>query len=111
MCQGAFHSPFMAAAASEFEEVLKSVPFQSAQVPVLSNTEPIPAVDATVLKERLSRQMTGTVRWRETSQRLQDEGIERVLEIGPGTVLTGLIRRTCPDLTLENVSSLTDLPE
>ncbi len=107
---GAFHSPFMAAAASEFEEVLKSVPFKSAQVPVLSNTEPIPAVDGTVLKERLSRQMTGTVRWRETSQRLLDEGIEQVLEIGPGTVLTGLIRRTCPDLILENVSSLTDLP-
>lgn len=107
---GAFHSPFMAAAASEFEEVLKSVPFKSAQVPVLSNTEPIPAVDGTVLKERLSRQMTGAVRWRETSQRLLDEGIEQVLEIGPGTVLTGLIRRTCPDLILENVSSLTDLP-
>jgi [acyl-carrier-protein] S-malonyltransferase len=79
-------------------------------VPVLSNTEPIPTVDATVLKERLSRQMTGPVRWRETAQRLPDEGIERVVS-GPGTVLTGLIRRTCPDLILENVCSTEDLPD
>jgi len=107
---GAFHSPFMAAASKSFEEVLESVQFQPAQVPVLSNTEPIPTVDAAVLKERLSRQMTGTVRWRETAQRLPDEGIERVVEIGPGTVLTGLIRRTCPDLILENVCSTEDLP-
>jgi [acyl-carrier-protein] S-malonyltransferase len=67
-------------------------------------------VDAKVLKDRLSRQMTGSVRWRELSQRLPAEGIERVVEIGPGTVLTGLIKRTCPDLILENVSSVKDLP-
>ena len=108
---GAFHSPFMAAAASEFQEVLDSVQFNTAQVPVLSNVEPTPAVDAAVLKERLSRQMTGSVRWREISERLQNEGIERVVEIGPGTVLTGLIGRTCPDLLLENISSAEDLPE
>lgn len=107
---GAFHSPFMAAAAAEYQEVLESLPFNSAQVPVLSNVEPTPAVDAAVLKERLSRQMTGSVRWREISERLLSEGIERVIEIGPGTVLTGLTGRTCPDLILENVSSTEDLP-
>jgi len=66
-------------------------------VPVLSNVEPIPTVDAAVLKERLTRQITGCV-WRETSERLAFEGIERVVEIGPGKVLTGLIGRTYPDL-------------
>lgn len=108
---GAFHSPLMATAAAQFEEVLNSVPFNSAQVPVLSNVEPTPAVDAAVLKERLSCQITGSVRWRETCLRLTDEGIERVVEIGPGTVLTGLIKRTCPGLILENVSSASDLPK
>lgn len=108
---GAFHSPLMAAAAAEFQEVLESVPFNPAQVPVLSNTEPVPTVDAAVLKERLSRQMTGSVRWRETCERLPSEGIERVVEIGPGAVLTGLIGRTCPDLILENVSSVEELPD
>ncbi len=107
---GAFHSPLMAAAAAQFQEVLESVTFKSAEIPVLSNVEPVPSVDAKVLKDRLSRQMTGSVRWRELSQRLPAEGIERVVEIGPGTVLTGLIKRTCPDLILENVSSVKDLP-
>lgn len=107
---GAFHSPFMTAATTEFQQVLESVSFKPAQIPVLSNVEPIPSMDTKVLKERLSRQITGSVRWRETSLRLPEEGIERVVEIGPGTVLTGLIKRTCPDLTLENVSSLEDLP-
>lgn len=102
---GAFHSPFMATAQAEFQEVLESVPFNSATVPVLSNVEPIPTVDAGVLKERLSRQITSSVRWREISQRLPSEGIKRMVEIGPGTVLTGLIKRICPDLILTNVSS------
>jgi len=107
---GAFHSPLMAAAATEFHEVLESVTFKPAEIPVLSNVEPTPTMDAEVLKERLSRQMTGSVRWRETSQRLPAEGIERVVEIGPGTVLTGLMKRTCPGLLLENISSVEDLP-
>lgn len=106
---GAFHSPYMAAAASEFKEVLESVPFKSADVPVLSNVEPIPSVDGTVIKERLSRQMTQGVRWREISLRLVQEGIERVVEVGPGAVLAGLIGRTCSDLEVENVSGAEDL--
>ena len=106
---GAFHSPFMAAAAAEFEQVLESVPFQDARVPVLANVEPSPAIAATTLKERLNRQMTGAVRWREISLRLPEEGTTRVVEVGPGRVLTGIIKRTCPDLVLENVSGLAHL--
>jgi len=107
---GAFHSPLMAEAAAEFQEVLESVPFSNAQFPVLSNVEPVPAVEAAVLKNRLQRQMTGSVRWRELSMQLPLEGIERVVEIGPGKVLTGLIKRMCPDLVLENIGTLAELP-
>ena len=107
---GAFHSPLMAQAAAQFQQVLESVPFNSAQVPVLSNVEPIPAVEAAVLKDRLIRQMTGSVRWREISLQLPLEGISRVVEIGPGKVLTGLIKRTCPDVILQNVGNVTELP-
>lgn len=107
---GAFHSPLMAEAAAEFQEVLESVPFRNAQFPVLSNVEPVPSVEAAVLKNRLQRQMTGSVRWRELSMQLPLEGIERVVEIGPGKVLTGLIKRMCPDLVLENIGTLAELP-
>jgi len=106
---GAFHSPLMAGAAAEFQEVLDHVTFQPASVPVLSNVEPTPAIAADILKDRLSRQMTGPVRWRELSLNLSAAGIERVVEIGPGKVLTGIIKRTCPELRLENVGSLADL--
>lgn len=107
---GAFHSPLMAEAAAEFQDVLQSVPFANAQVPVLSNVEPVPTVEAEQLKHRLQRQMTGSVRWREISLQLPVAGIERVVEIGPGKVLTGLIKRMCPDLVLENIGSLAELP-
>src|SRR6476469_830776 len=107
---GAFHSPLMTDAAAEFQQVLETVDFADAQIPVLSNVEPTPAIAATELKQRLVQQMTGSVRWREISLRLPDEGVQRVVEIGPGKVLTGLIKRTAPDLALENVSNVADLP-
>ncbi|GAX39997.1 malonyl CoA-acyl carrier protein transacylase [Tolypothrix sp. NIES-4075] len=108
---GAFHSPLMAAASTEFQEVLEAVEFQPAIVPVLSNVEPLPSVDAEVLKQRLIKQMTGSVRWREISLQLPNIGIERVVEIGPGNVLTGLIKRTCSDLIIENVRNAAELGE
>ena len=107
---GAFHSPLMAEAAGEFQDVLESIQFADAQVPVLSNVEPVPTVEAATLKGRLQQQMTGSVRWREISMQLPEEGIERVVEIGPGKVLTGLIKRMCPNLVLENIGSLAEVP-
>jgi [acyl-carrier-protein] S-malonyltransferase len=107
---GAFHSHFMADAAAEFQEILDALEFQSANVPVLSNVEPVPVVDAAVIKERLSKQMTGSVRWREICLQLPEIGIEKVVEIGPGNVLTGLIKRTSPDLILQNIRNKAELP-
>ena len=108
---GAFHSPLMADAAAEFQQVLDQVEFRPAQVPVLANVDPTPATNPLMLKDRLSRQMTGSVRWREISLQMPQSGIERVMEVGPGKVLTGIIKRTCPELTLVNISSLNELPQ
>jgi [acyl-carrier-protein] S-malonyltransferase len=102
---GAFHSPLMAEASEAFEAVLKAVPFQDAKMPVMSNVEPSPQTAAAALKERLRQQMTGAVRWREISLALPEQGIDLVVEVGPGKVLTGLIKRTCKDLESKNVSS------
>lgn len=103
---GAFHSPLMAEAAEAFESVLAEVAFQDAKLPVMSNVDPSPQTSAVELKARLRQQMTGSVRWREISLNLPEQGIESVVEVGPGKVLTGLIKRTCKGLTLRNVSSL-----
>lgn len=106
---GAFHSPLMASAAETFAAVLAPVDFQEAQVPVLSNVDPTPATEGSVLKQRLVRQMTGSVRWREISLALPSLGIDTVVEVGPGNVLTGLIKRTCKELALVNVGTLAQL--
>ena len=107
---GAFHSHLIAPAAAEFQDILESVEFQSAIVPVLSNVEPIPSIDAEILKQRLNKQMTSSVRWREICLQLAANGIEREMEIGPGKVLTGLIKRNSPDLILQNIQRASDLP-
>lgn len=103
---GAFHSPLMADAAKAFEPVLADVTFNDATIPVMSNVNPTPETKAAALKERLTQQMTGSVRWREISLGLPEEDIESVVEIGPGKVLTGLIKRTCKGLNLKNVPNV-----
>ncbi|NJN23884.1 MAG: ACP S-malonyltransferase [Acaryochloridaceae cyanobacterium RL_2_7] len=103
---GAFHSPLMATAATEFQELLNSITFEDAKVPVISNVQPESATEAAILKERIIQQMTGPVRWREICQEFNHHGIEEVIEVGPGKVLTGLVKRTCQSVTLTNVNSL-----
>ncbi|MEB3321966.1 MAG: ACP S-malonyltransferase [Synechococcaceae cyanobacterium] len=106
---GAFHSPFMAGPAAAFAAELEAVPFADASVPVLSNTDPTPATAAAVLRERLREQMTTGVRWRETMDRMVASGITTTVEIGPGSVLSGLIRRSCPGLTTAQIAGAADL--
>jgi [acyl-carrier-protein] S-malonyltransferase len=106
---GAFHSPLMAEAADTFKAELEPVEFQTAQVPVVSNIDPTPATDGAVLKQRLVQQMTGSVRWREITLAWPNQGIDTVVEVGPGNVLTGLVKRTCRGLNLVNISNLDQL--
>ncbi|MGL5510236.1 MAG: ACP S-malonyltransferase, partial [Microcoleaceae cyanobacterium] len=106
---GAFHSPLMTDASQEFTKILEAVNFQDAIAPVLSNVEPTPATDSDILKQRLIAQMTGPVRWREICLQMPELQITNVIEVGPGNVLTGLLKRTCPDLQLQNISSLAEI--
>jgi [acyl-carrier-protein] S-malonyltransferase len=106
---GAFHSPFMAEAAAAFAQELEAIPFTDAAIPVLSNTDPTPETSAAVLKERLRAQMTQGVRWRETMDRMVAFGVTTAVEIGPGTVLSGLIKRGCPGVTTARIAGAADL--
>ncbi len=103
---GAFHSPLMAQAAQEFAQVLANIDFHQAQIPVMSNIDPNPTVSAEEIKQRLLKQMTGGVRWREIMLNFSSQGITEVVEIGPGKVLSGLIKRTNKKLKLSNVDAL-----
>lgn len=102
---GAFHSPLMEKAAAEFEAVLKLVKFIDAKRPLLSNVNPSALTNGAELKQRLIQQMTGTVRWREIMLEFPKEEITAVVEVGPGKVLTGLLKKTCPSIQLNNIST------
>jgi [acyl-carrier-protein] S-malonyltransferase len=106
---GAFHSPLMGDAAAAFQAVLAAVEFQPAIVPVLSNVDPTPSQDATVIKQRLAAQMTGSVRWRELTLNLPEQGVSHVVEVGPGKVLVGIMKRTVADLNYGNCGTIGDL--
>ena len=106
---GAFHSPFMQQAADAFAAELDAVPFADAIIPVLSNTDPRPETSGAALKARLRSQMITGVRWRETMERFSADGINTSVEIGPGNVLSGLIKRSCEGITTAQISSAGDL--
>lgn len=107
---GAFHSPLMENAAIQFRQILELVNFQKAKVPVISNVDPSnPTQDGEQLKKYLIQQMTSSVRWREIMLKLPDVGVEKAIEVGPGKVLTGLIKRTTPAIELENISQLANI--
>lgn len=107
---GAFHSPFMAEPAAKFQTFLDGIPFQAAAIPVYSNTSAQGSQDPVVLKAHLSQQMTGSVRWRETVQQLAADGITSVWEIGPGSVLTGLVKRTVSSLERVTINTVAGIP-
>ena len=106
---GAFHSSYMATAAAAFATELESVAFADAAIPVLSNTDPSSETNGATLKARLVHQMTSGVRWRETMEQFGALGIDTAVEIGPGAVLSGLIKRSCPGINTAQISSAADL--
>ena len=106
---GAFHSIFMTDASKSFGEELDKLTFKDSQVPVLSNFDPTPTLNGDILKERLKKQMTNGVRWRETMSVMQKEGITTMVEIGPGNVLSGLAKRSMKGVLTSQISNASDL--
>jgi [acyl-carrier-protein] S-malonyltransferase len=96
---GAFHSPMMAAAVPEFERAVKQVKISPPRVEVLSAVTAEPFADVAA---QLTEALTSPVRWRETLIAMHERGAERFVEVGPGRVLSGLVKRTLSDVELAN---------
>jgi malonyl CoA-acyl carrier protein transacylase len=88
---GAFHSPLMEPAADRLRAALEKTPVHPMQIPVYSNGSAAPFVD---VRAELAENLLRPVRWRETLLALRTAGVERFVELGPGAVLTGLVKRT-----------------
>jgi len=103
---GAFHSPLMEAASAEFAAHLEAATINDPSVPIVCNTDGEAVTDAEGLRDRLRTQLTSPVRWTDCVARLVALGAEALVEVGPGTVLTGLARRIAPGVPAHSVSSL-----
>ncbi|HEX6923576.1 MAG TPA: ACP S-malonyltransferase [Bacillales bacterium] len=90
---GPFHSRLMEPAAGKFKEVLDEVEIRDADVPVIANVTADEMQAAPVIYENLMAQLYSPVRWEETVRKLLDLGVDTFLEIGPGKVLSGLVKR------------------
>jgi [acyl-carrier-protein] S-malonyltransferase len=88
-----FHCALMQPAADAMREALGTVTVNAPAVPVVANVEAAPISDPAAIRDALVRQVTGTVRWRESVAHMAAQGVEAFYEIGSGKVLTGLVKR------------------
>ncbi len=106
----AFHTPLMAPAAADLAPFLAATPFAAPTAPVVSNTDAAPHRGADGWPERLTRHLVSPVRWRESMLTLAALGADMLIEVGPGSVLSGLARRIVPGIASRNVSAPGDVP-
>jgi [acyl-carrier-protein] S-malonyltransferase len=104
-----FHSPLMKPAGERLEKALEEISVNDLKIPVVTNVE----AEVNTLKERvkglLVAQVSSPVRWEESMRKMGEKGIERVLEIGPGKVLSGLMKRIDPRIETGNLEDLQTL--
>ncbi len=98
-----FHCELMSPVVPRLDEVLSKVTFKAPTVPVVTNVEATPNADPSKVKALLLRQVTGSVRWIESVQALEQAGVTKIVELGPGKVLSGLVKRIAKGIECVNV--------
>ncbi len=96
---GAFHSPLMEPAREALGQAIEATPFRVPRCPIYQNVTALPSTDPAVIKDNLLKQLTSPVRWTQTVQNMLADGATRFVELGPGTVLQGLVKRIAPSPT------------
>ena len=102
---GAFHSPLMEPARVELAKAIEATPFKAPRCPIYQNVTASPTTDPGLIKENCLKQLTSPVRWTKTVLNMIADGAGRFVEIGPGSVLQGLVGRIAGDtpLTIEGI--------
>jgi [acyl-carrier-protein] S-malonyltransferase len=100
-----FHSPLMAPVVERLAPVLQGCGFADAAVPVITNVEAAPERSGARLRALLLEQVTAPVRWTEVVQRLAADGFDTFVELGPGTVLSGIAKRLVPGATVVSIGT------
>jgi [acyl-carrier-protein] S-malonyltransferase len=104
-----FHTPLMQPAVDGLAPFLKDIPFRNALPPVVANTTAEPLASDQELKAELLRQLTTSVQWQRSVEYMAKAGVDTFIEIGPGEVLAGLIRRIAPEAKTVNIGDAKSL--
>ena len=103
---GGFHSPMMEPARAELEKAINEVSFSKPVCPVYQNVTASPVTDPAEIKKNLVAQLTSPVRWTQTMQNMITNGLTEIVEVGPGAVLQGLMRKINRDITATAAQSI-----
>ena len=105
----AFHSPLMKPAVAALRAALETITFSKPRIPVVPNVTAEPTEDPDHLKQLLIEQVVTPVRWAESIETLASAGVDEALEVGPGSVLKGLVRRIDRNITVAAAGTVEDI--
>lgn len=94
---GAFHSPLMMPAQERLAKAIENTHFNNPICPIYQNVTAYAVSDANAIKENLLKQLTAPVKWTQSVQQMWDDGARKFIEVGPGKVLQGLVKKICPE--------------
>ena len=97
---GAFHSPLMEPAREELAKAIEATPILAPRCPIYQNVSALPTKDPEEINANLLKQLTSPVRWTQTVQNMLADGAQRFVELGPGSVLQGLVKRIADPETI-----------
>lgn len=103
---GAFHSPLMEAARAELEQAIAEVEFHTPACPIYQNVDAQPQSDAEQIKTNVIAQLTSPVRWTQIARNMIADGFDEFTELGPGTVLQGLIKKVNAEVAVESKATM-----
>lgn len=106
---GAFHSPVMEPASAGLARAVAEAPLGDAAIPLISNISATPVTEAAALRAELARQIVSPVQWIKTIEYLAAQGVTLFVEIGPGQVLSGLVKRIAKGATTLNIGAAADV--
>lgn len=103
------HCALMKPAAEKLAVALEALAFNTPQIPVINNVDVVAETDPAKIKDALVRQLHSPVRWTEGVEKMAEQGIEKLIEVGPGKVLTGLTKRIVKTLDAASVNDIASL--
>ena len=106
---GPFHSALLSGAGEKLAAELENVQVSAPEIPYICNVEAEYVTESAKVKDLLARQVSGTVRWRETMEKMLSDGVDTFIEVGPGKTLTGFLKKMSRDVKVMNVENVDNL--